>query len=70
VSANAAKYVETNGSITATPRAPYVRPDVEALGSWSALTMQLSIPISLDFGTVDRLRTERDDADGKSDFDR
>lgn len=69
MSANA-KNVETNGSTPATPRAAYVRPAVEALGSWSALTMQASIPISLDFGSLDRLRTDHDDADGRSDFDR
>jgi hypothetical protein len=27
---------------TATPRAPYVSPTLEPLGSWSALTMQLT----------------------------
>jgi hypothetical protein len=68
VSANAAQNVETNGDIPTIPRAPYVRPAVEALGSWSALTMQVSVPISLDFGTLDRLRTDDDDAEGSSDF--
>ena len=70
MSANASKNVETNGNTPATPRAPYMRPAVEALGSWSALTMQVSIPISLDFSSLDRLRTDHDDADGSSDFDR
>lgn len=70
MSANTAMNVETTGNAPAAPRAPYVRPTVEALGSWSALTMQVSIPISLDFSSVERLRVDRDDADGASDFDR
>lgn len=57
-----------NSPITATsgqqspaaPRAPYVRPTLEPLGSWSALTTQLSIPGGfIDFPIVRKLNDRK-----------
>ena len=33
---------------TTSTRAPYVRPTLEALGSWSALTLQQTVPVTFD----------------------
>lgn len=39
--------MQTPDSLTAIPtRAPYVPPVLEALGEWSALTLQQTIPIA------------------------
>ena len=40
MSPNAIPNAEPCGTTPAAPRAPYVPPTLEALGSWSALTMQ------------------------------